>query len=181
MASKEELQTALNSLWEKYGNMLQHLSDALDNVDQLKKRKPTVVTKEIERIVEKEVPGPERIVEHINPVNTKLKEDNKLLKNKIKELEKLKSVEKIIEVPVTEYVDSPPTIVEKAATGDLKQAARLLASSEMNKEDLTEKEIFEMLQKSSEEDVKKKIGFWAQPLPTDAQTSETNKRYTGKK
>ena len=33
---------------------------------------------------------------------------------------------------------------------------------------------------SSEEEVKKKIGFWAQPLPTPDKP-ETNKRYIGKK
>ena len=50
----------------------------------------------------------------------------------------------------------------------------------MNKEDLSEGQIFKLLQKSSEEEVKKKIGFWAQPLPTPDKP-ETTKRYIGKK
>ena len=75
-----------------------------------------------------------------------------------------------------------PKEVEKVASGDLREAARLMAQSELNKEDLSEDEIFEMLQKSSEEDVKKKIGFWAMPLPTDnEETIDNNKRYIGKK
>ena len=56
-----------------------------------------------------------------------------------------------------------------------------MAQSEFNKEDLSEKEIFEMLQKSSEEDVKRKIGFWAMPLPKETDKPDTNKRYLGKK
>ena len=55
-----------------------------------------------------------------------------------------------------------------------------MASSELNKEDLSEEEIFNLLQKSSEEDVRKKIGFWAQPLPTDTDQS-SNKIYISKK
>ena len=62
----------------------------------------------------------------------------------------------------------------------MREAARLLAKSEMNKEDLSEDEIFDLLQKSSEDEVKKKIGFWAQPLP-DPDQPETTKRYIGKK
>ena len=51
-----------------------------------------------------------------------------------------------------------------------------------NKEDLTEEQIYNMLQKTSEEDVKKKIGFWAMPLPkSDTDNKDTNKRYIGKK
>ena len=57
-----------------------------------------------------------------------------------------------------------------------------MAQSEFNKEDLTEKQIYNMLQKTSEEDVKKKIGFWAMPLPkSDTDSKDTNKRYIGKK
>ena len=56
-----------------------------------------------------------------------------------------------------------------------------MAASELNKEDLTEKEIFELLQKSSEDDVRKKIGFWAMPLPKDEDTKDTDKIYISKK
>jgi len=56
-----------------------------------------------------------------------------------------------------------------------------MAQSELNKEDLSEDDIYNLLLKSSEEDVKKKIGFWAMPLPTDTDKEDTNKRYLGKK
>ena len=95
------------------------------------------------------------------------------LENQVKETPK--EIEKIVEVE-----KEVPVEVEKAATGDLREAARLMATSELNKEDLTEKEIFDLLQKSSEEDVRRKIGFWAQPLPTDTDDS-TNKIYISKK
>ena len=127
--------------------------------------KPVEVEKETIRIVEKEVPGPERVVTKANPADAGLRRENKQLKSRIEELELQK--EKIV-------------TVEKEATGDLKEAARLLAASEMNKEDLSEGQIFKLLQKSSEEEVKKKIGFWAQPLPTPDKP-ETTKRYMGKK
>lgn len=63
---------------------------------------------------------------------------------------------------------------------DLQEAARLMAQSELNKEDLSEKEILELLQKSSEEDVKRKIGFWAMPLPSEDSDQVVNKKYSGK-
>ena len=47
-----------------------------------------------------------------------------------------------------------------------------MAQSELNKEDLTEEEIFNLLQKSHEEEVKRKIGFWAVPFK-DEQTQKT--------
>jgi hypothetical protein len=71
--------------------------------------------------------------------------------------------------------------VEKPATGDLKEAARLMAGSEFNKEDLSEEQIYDMLQKTSEEDVKRKLGFWAVQLPKDDDLPPTNKKYIGKK
>lgn len=71
--------------------------------------------------------------------------------------------------------------VERASTKDLREAARLMSRSELNKEDLTEDQIFELLQKASEADVKRKLGFWAVPLPKNDQTDITNKKYIGKK
>ena len=138
-----------------------------------------------ERIVE--VPGPERIVEvpskqrvvkvessdTVNKLTTEvnaLREENTKLKNTPpKIVEKLIEVEK--EIPVE---------VEKASTGDLTEAARLMANSELNKEDLSEKQILEMLQKSSEEEVRKKIGFWATPLPKEDKDPNINRTYTTK-
>lgn len=66
-------------------------------------------------------------------------------------------------------------------SGDMQEAARLMAHSEMNKEDLSESEILEMLQKLSEEEVKRKMGFWAMPLPTGDDDTPANIKYTGKR
>jgi hypothetical protein len=121
----------------------------------------------------------DRIVEVDSP---KLKEDIKLLKKQILALQRQlaeapKEVEKLIEV------DKPVLVeIERAATKDLQEAARLMASSELNKEDLTETEILAILQKSSDDDVRNKLGFWAVPLPKqDEPKTDTNKRYIGKK
>ena len=38
MASKEQIQNALNELWEKYGNTLSMLSDALDKIETQQSR-----------------------------------------------------------------------------------------------------------------------------------------------
>ena len=185
MTTSKELQQALNELYERYGNTLKLLSDSLDKIDKLEKRKPKTIIKEVQvekekiitvekpveveketiRIVEKEVPGPERIVERTNPADPVLKREIKQLKSRIKELEEQK--EKIV-------------TVEKTASGDLREAARLMAVSEMNKEDLSEDDIYDLLQKGSEDEVKKKIGFWATPLP-DNTAPITNKKYIGKK
>ena len=124
----------------------------VEKIVEVEVEKEVEVIKEVERIVEKEVPGPERIVEIPGP-------------------------ERIVEVPGPEKIVE----VEKTSTGDLKEAARLMAQSEFNKEDLSEEDIYNLLQKSSEEDARKKIGFWAMPLPTDTDKPQTNKRYLGKK
>ena len=145
------------------------------------------VVKEV--IKEVEVPGPERVVEVEKVVEDttridQLTSDNKNLKKRIKELEEIVSkqpdvIEKIVEVEKTVEV---PVEVEKAATGDLREAARLLAYIEFNKEDLTTDQIFEMIQKSSADEVKRKLGFWAVPLPKDdISNNDTNKQYIGKK
>ena len=47
--------------------------------------------------------------------------------------------------------------------------------------DLTEAQLFDMLTKQSEDEVQRKIGFWAMPLPTDETKEPTNKKYLGKK
>lgn len=145
---------------------------------------------EIEKPVEivREVPGPERIIQVEDTARISiLTDDNRNLKKRIKELENKPAeiVEKIVEVErVVEVSKEVPVEVEVAATGDLRQAARLLASSELNKEDLTADEIFEILQKSSQDEVKKKLGFWAVPLPKQGDTdnnTNTDKRYIGKR
>ena len=67
------------------------------------------------------------------------------------------------------------------SAGDMQEAARLMAQSEMNKEDLSEQEILDMLQRLSEEEVKRKMGFWAMPLPSEDDDTPANVKYTGKR
>ena len=87
-----------------------------------------------------------------------------------------KVVEKIVEVPV-----EVPVEVERPASKDLSEAARLLAQSEFNKEDLTQEEILALLHKSSEDEVKRRMGFWAMPLPqSDTDNQLPGKNYTSK-
>ena len=57
-----------------------------------------------------------------------------------------------------------------------------LCYQELNKEDLSADQIYNILVKSSEEELKKKLGFWAIPLPKDGDIQKnTNKRYIRKK
>ena len=124
--------------------------------------KEVVVTREVE------VPGPERVI------TVEATETVKRLNNELLNLQAQLKQEQQKEPEVVE--------VEKAATGDLKEAAHLMAISELNKEDLTEEQILEMLQKSSDEEVKRKLGFWAVQLPkADQEKEPTNKKYIGKK
>ena len=165
----------------------------VEKIVEVEVPKEVEVIKEVERIVEKEVPGPERIVEVPGPErlvvrtdNTKIDKlttDNQNLKKIVNDLqkqvnEKPKEVEKIVEI---EKIVEKPVEIEKVSNNDLREAARLMAQSEFNKEDLSEDDIYKLLVKSSEEDVKKKIGFWAMPLPKDTDKPDVNKRYLGKK
>jgi hypothetical protein len=81
---------------------------------------------------------------------------------------------------ITELESTPPTEVERPSTGDMKETARLLAASEFNKEDLTQKEIFDILVKQSADEVNKTLGFWAVPLPTASSDNNDKPRYTRK-
>ena len=130
-----------------------------------------------ERIVE--VPGPERIVEVPTKQRVVKVESSDTVNRLTTEVNALRQEN-------TNLKNTPPTIVEKivevdkAATGDLKEAARLMAQSELNKEDLSEKDILELLQKTSEDEVRKKIGFWATPLPKEDTDPDINRTYTTK-
>jgi hypothetical protein len=170
----------------------------VEKIVEVEVAKEVEVIKEVERIVEKEVPGPERIVEVPGPerivevpgpervVRVESSEGVKRLNKEIETLQnelqilrskKPETIEKIVEVE-----KEVPVEVERPASGDLKDAARLMATSELNKEDLSEAQILELLQKSSEEEVKRKLGFWAVSLPkTDVVKEPTNKKYIGKK
>ena len=110
-----------------------------------------------------------------------LSKDNAALKGRIRDLEQeVKQQPQIVE-KIVEIEKEVPVEVERAATKDLREAARLMSKSELNKEDLTEDQIFNLLQKASEADVRKKLGFWAVPLPKSDETDSTNKKYIGKK
>ena len=63
---------------------------------------------------------------------------------------------------------------------ELMEAARLMALSDMNKEDLSEDEIYKKLVETSDAEAMKS-GFWAVPLPTaDEPKPAPNKKYTTK-
>jgi hypothetical protein len=63
---------------------------------------------------------------------------------------------------------------------ELQEAARLMAMSDMNKEDLSEAEIYQRLIETSDSEARAS-GFWAVPLPTaDEPKPAPNKRYTTK-
>jgi len=164
--------------------------------------KETVVTveKEVpgpERIVEVEVPGPERIVKKIVEVIKEVPGPEKI-------------VEKVIEKPITipDYVKDQeitkltknnqallkrnrdlekelnniePEVIETPSTRDLSEAARLMAKSELNKEDLSHEQILKILTECSDAELKNKLGFWAVPLPKPTDESNLNKVYIRKK
>jgi len=147
---------------------------------QVEVEKEVVVTREVqvpgpERIVE--VPGPERIVEVPGPERVKEVVVPLASEQERSYIQQIQSLEHI----VNDISSKEPEVIEKASSNDLRDAARLMAQSELNKEDLSEDDIYNLLMKSSEEDVKKKIGFWAMPLPKETDKPDTNKRYLGKK
>lgn len=107
------------------------------------------------------------------------------LKKEIKNLKRklLASEQRPSPPPVVEYVDKvveveKPVEVERPA--DLRRAAELLSNSPMNKEDLSVDQIYAMLQKSSEDDVRRRLGFWAIPLPKK-DADGNNPKFIGKK
>ena len=149
-----------------------------------------IVDLPVDRIVEKIIEKPIEVIKEVEKIVhiedtakiDQLSTDNSALKGRIRELEKAVSVQPKIVEKIVEVDRAVPVEVERAATKDLREAARLMARSELNKEDLAEEEIFSLLQKASEADVKKRLGFWAVPLPKSGdQTDTTNKRYIGKK
>ena len=58
---------------------------------------------------------------------------------------------------------------------------KLWPASELNKEDLSADQIYKILVKSSEEELKQKLGFWAVPLPKKEDQDIENIRYIRKK
>ena len=73
-------------------------------------------------------------------------------------------------------VPSPESVNED----ELVEAARLMAISDLNKEDLSESEIYKRLVETSDAEASA-VGFWAVPLPTSDEPKPTpNKRYTTK-
>jgi hypothetical protein len=64
---------------------------------------------------------------------------------------------------------------------ELREAARLMSISDLNKEDLSAQDIYDMMMKTSEEEVRSKVGFWAVPLPkADDPKPTPNRKYTTK-
>lgn len=203
MPSKEELQSALDDLWTRYGNTLSMLNDALDKLESKPKEVEKIVEVPVEKIIEKEVivkkeVPVEKVVEKIvEIVDTKkieqLTADNLALKSKILELEKTYKREVVMPLSsqqekmyidkinqLTEQLKKKPEVIERESTKDLRRAAKLMAKSEANKEGYTEEEIFELLQKSDQDIVNKQLGFWAVPLPTGDTDNNTSKRYLKK-
>jgi len=202
MTQKEnKIQQALDDLWIRYGKTLSSLNDALDQLD--KKPKEVIVEKEIQIEVEKiveverkvevpkevvvtrevEVPGPERIVEKIVEVEVKSSDNvrevvmplsnhqEQLYRDQIAKL-------KAHNQELINKLQTKPEVVEKDSSKDLRRSAQLISASELNKEGLSAKEIFELLQKYSEEELNKQLGFWAVPLPTkDNDNDNTEPRY----
>ena len=73
-------------------------------------------------------------------------------------------------------VPSPESVNED----ELVEAARLMAISDLNKEDLSEAEIYKRLMETSDAEAKMS-GFWAVPLPGPDEPKPTpNKKYTTK-
>ena len=149
----------------------------VEKIVEVEVPKEVEVIKEVERIVEKEVPGPERIVEVPGPERVKEVVVPLASEQERKYIQQIQALENTIQ----DINSKEPEVIEKASNNDLREAARLMAQSEFNKEDLSEDDIYKLLVKSSEEDVKKKIGFWAMPLPKDTDKPDVNKRYLGKK
>jgi Asp-tRNA(Asn)/Glu-tRNA(Gln) amidotransferase A subunit family amidase len=74
-----------------------------------------------------------------------------------------------------------PVVATEVPQDELMEAARLMSMSDMNKEDLSAQDIYDMMMKTSEEEVRSKVGFWAVPLPTsDEPKPAPNKKYTTK-
>ena len=77
-----------------------------------------------------------------------------------------------------EQHQAPPP--EPVNEDELAEAARLMAISDLNKEDLSETEIYKRLIETSDSEARA-TGFWAVPLPTaDEPKTAPNKRYTTK-
>lgn len=116
MATKRELQQALDNLWIRYGNTLNMLNDALDKLD----KKPKEVIKEVQVEVEKVVEVPvEKIVE------------------KIVEVPVEKIVEKIVEVENTDKIQELAAEVESL----LEQIEELKNNNQKTKEEETRQKI----------------------------------------
>jgi|TARA_R110001592_G_scaffold71690_1_gene218974 hypothetical protein len=133
----------------------------VDKIIEIEKIVEVPVEKIVEKIITKE--GPERV--HVVPSKPQIIE--KIVEvpvEKIVEKEVIRVVEKTVEGP------SRPVQIEAPATGDLRVASQLMARSELNKDDLTEEQIFDIISKLSEDEVNKQLGFWAIPLPTGGDT-----------
>ena len=145
------------------------LKAQIEDLNEQLKQQPTEKIVEVEKVVEVEKP-----IETI--------------------VEKIVEVEKIVQVTDDEKINELATEVERLireldnektrnqnADSPIHMAS-ILANSEFNKEDLSEEEILDLLQKSSEADVKRRMGFWAVPLPKQGDDNGAqSKKYIQKK
>lgn len=127
----------------------------------------------------------------IQQLNQRLSTKPKAAKSKVVEVEKIVEVpvevERVVEVENTDKIEelaqeverllaeleiakaSEQQLTEKLEKQDTEdmRIARELANSVLNKEDLSETEIFDMIQKNGHTDVRKRLGFWATPMPKE--------------
>ena len=180
---------------EKVVEIIKEVPVEVEKIEEKIVEKIVEVEKVVEVVKEVEVPGPERekIVEQLIEIPTEvikevqvevLKEDTTKIESLNTEIEKLKKHNTQLEKDLNNKEDRVEIeIVEKESTKDLRHAANIMASSELNKEDLSADDIYNILVKSSEEELKQKLGFWAVPLPKkgDIQDRNTNLTYVRKK
>ena len=164
---------------EKIVEKIKKVKVPVEKIVEVPVEKIVEVPVEIEKIVEKivEVEKPERV--HVVASKPEIIEVEKIVEKivevpveKIVEKEVIREIEKTVEGP------SRPVKIEAPATGDLRIASQLMARSELNKDDLTEEQIFDIISKLSEDEVNKQLGFWAIPLPKqDTDNDEGKPRY----
>ncbi len=105
----------------------------------------------------------EQIQQALDELNARYKQTLLALDDALNKLEQ-------VQVPAPEPPDED----------ELQEAARLMAMSDMNKEDLSEAQIYQKLIETSDAEAMKS-GFWAVPLPTaDEPKPAPNKKYTTK-
>ena len=74
-----------------------------------------------------------------------------------------------------------PVVKKDVAQDELMEAARLMSMSDLNKEDLSAQDIYDIMLETSDSEVRDKVGFWAVPLPkADDPKPSPSRKYTTK-